>query len=389
MVDGYLLNAHGGTGTYNVVLLEDDCRTPATPLARIIDASGIGGSFDEVGVYWASGVVVAGTTMVYATCLDANGVERLGLWTSTDRITWTRQGAVMQGTGDEGEIGMTHVVHDPDDAAAPFKMWYSTKYVDGRSTEIRYATSLNGTSWARVGTCYVKQHTDENVAILVDYVCYDDVLGLWRMFMTGFESISPARSNGIEARSATPGGTFTRRGTIIEPQGVTRTVKTVPQPGARWVELDSLTGVAPGAMFVLGTVDGNYGQRVVVEEVNASQNTVRLNDSITVPVAGLQMRSVPLTRISPSFYYRDENGVGRGLFNGFGQFENGVCEYVFPVVETETGFAVDLRQNPPCRPFGPGNYRSYENVSPLRSGVKAGPITIPWPAPAPEAKTQI
>jgi hypothetical protein len=295
----------------------------------------------------------------------------------------------MQGQGDEGEIGMTHVAHDPADATAPFKMWYGTKYVDGRSTEVRYATSLNGTNWTRVGTCYAKQHADENIAIICDYVCYDDTLGLWRMFMSGVESLVPTRINAIEARCATPGGTYTRRGTIMEPQGVTRTLQSAPAAGARWVALDSQTGVDPGAMFVLGSVDGVRGQRVVVEQINSSQTTAKLNDSITVPGAGLEMRSVPLTRISPSFYYRDEAGVGRGLFTGFGQFDNGICEYVFPVIETETGFAVDLRQNPPCRPFGPGNYRSYENVSPLRSGCKAGPVVIPWPSPESEAKTQL
>lgn len=324
--------------------------------------------------------------MVYATGLDANSVERLGLWTSTDRLSWTRHGVVMQAQGDEGEIGMSHVVHDPDDATYPFKMWYATKYVDGRSTDIRYATSSNGTSWTRRGTCYVKQHTDENVAILLDCVCYDDALGLWRMFMTGIESLNPTRVNAVEARCATPGGAYTRRGTVMQPQGVTRILQSSPAPGARWVALDSLTGVEPGGMFVLGTTDGVRAQRVVVEEVNANQKTAKLGESIAVSGGGLQMRSVTLNRISPSFFYRDENGVGRGLFTSFGAFDNGLCEYIFPVVETESGFALDLRLNPPCRPYGPGNSRSFENVTPLRSGLKAGPIAIPWPSPIIEAK---
>lgn len=387
MIDGFLLNAMGDIPPYNIALLEGDCRTPASPIARIIDPSGVSGDFDEVAVYWPSGIVVDGLTMVYATGLDVSSVERLGLWTSSDRVIWTRHGVVMEGQGDEGEIGMSHVVHDPADGSAPFKMWYSTKYADGRATEIRYATSSEGYNWTRVGVCYAKQHADEAVAILVDYVCFDDAIGQWRMFMSGVESLSPVRINPVEARCGTAGGTFTRRVTLMEPAGVTRSLQSSPAAGARWIALDDLTDVAPGAVFVLGTVDGAKAQRAVVESINTSQKTAKLGDSITVPAPALQMRSLMLTRISPSFYYRDSAGVGRGLFTGFGAFDAGLCEYVFPVIETETGFEVDLRLSPPCRPFGPGNSRSFENVSPLRSGCKAGPIDIPWPLPELEAKS--
>lgn len=376
-IDGFLLNAMGETPPYSIALLQSDGRTPAAPSSRIIDPSGIGGEFDEVGVYWPSGIVVGGTTMVYATGLDGSSVERLGLWTSTDRATWTRHGVVMSASGDEGEIGMANVVHDPDDPGAPFKMWYSTKYVSGRSTEIRYATSTNGITWTRAGTCYVQQHADEAVAVLVDYVCFDQVIGEWRMFLSGVESVSPTVVNAVEARCATPGGTFVRRGTVMAPEGVVRTVQSVPELGRRWIALDSLTGVEPGRMFVLGTADGTLGQRTIVTAVNAGQKTALLGDSIRISSTGLELRSVARARISPSFFYRDSAGVGRGLFTGFGAFENGLCEFIFPVVETETGFDIDLQIDPPAKPFDTGNFRSFENISPLRSGVAAGPITIP------------
>jgi len=85
--------------------------------------------------------------MMYYDGRHPDGPVSIGLATSDDGISWTRHDVnpVLSDARDPAAL------YDPDEPAAPYKMWYCFK-ADGGKGEIRYATSTDGINWTKVGT---------------------------------------------------------------------------------------------------------------------------------------------------------------------------------------------------------------------------------------------
>jgi hypothetical protein len=199
----YVLNG-AGIGRVHSIYRVDDLGRPADH-ARIIGPSGEG--FDALHVYWPSAIRVGQAIYVYATGHDKAGNLGLGLWISNDGVMFHRFGQVLAAEDDEGQIGMSHVVHDPDDAVAPFKLWYGSRYLSppGRATEVRYATSTNGKNWIRAGTALTAAEADAPGGLQVDYVCKDD--DIWRL-LYGAAYDQPLKFRADEAVASTAGGAY-------------------------------------------------------------------------------------------------------------------------------------------------------------------------------------
>jgi tetratricopeptide (TPR) repeat protein len=86
------------------------------------------------------------TYMMYYDGRQPNDAVSVGLATSSDGTNWTRQGV----NPVVGNARDASVLYEPDDAAAPFKMWYLRKSGSGKS-EIRQATSTDGANWTDLG----------------------------------------------------------------------------------------------------------------------------------------------------------------------------------------------------------------------------------------------
>jgi hypothetical protein len=362
---GYVLNGAGPSGVYSIFRV-DDLGSP-TDNARIIDPSGSG--FDASHVYWPSAVKVGTDIYVYATGHDASGNLSLGLWISTNGVTFSRFGQVLAPAGDEGQIGMSHVAHDPDDKAAPFKVWYTTRYTTppGRGTEVRYATSTDGKSWTRVGTVLTAAESGATDGVSTDYVCKDG--DTWRLlYGAGYDS--PLKFRADEATSTTPGGAFTRTGTIFSPGGIDVAVTTTLTAGTRYIPVASVSGIAAGDVLVISDGTQSKVQRIEVEKVNTTYSAVISTEPVYAVAASQRLRSVYLNKMSPSFVYRDANNDLVGHFTGWGQWPGTLSEYTFAVKRSGQTFVNEGKQL--FRPFGPGNFYSFENPSPIRTGVDCG-----------------
>jgi len=115
------------------------------------------GAWDD-GDIQMGGVVQVGDhfLMVYsARRADApgHGANCLGMAMSPDGVNWFRYaGNPVLGPDCRGPC----LLHDPADAAAPYKLWYGHWQEDGGATEIRCATSTDGVHWTHAGTAIAR-----------------------------------------------------------------------------------------------------------------------------------------------------------------------------------------------------------------------------------------
>ena len=112
-----------------------------------------------------------------------DGAQSIGYAESADGINWTVKGPdgsqgttaqpVLSPAGgaqfDSYGVGSPSVVHDLQDAAAPWKLWYEAgnAAVDVQNT-IGYATSMNGISWSRSSFPVLNPSSDSHVPLPFD-----------------------------------------------------------------------------------------------------------------------------------------------------------------------------------------------------------------------------
>ncbi len=112
-----------------------------------------------------------------------DGAQSIGFAESADGINWTvkgpggSQGATAQPvfsaaggtTFDSYGVGSPSVVNDPDDAHAPWKLWYEAgnSPVDVQNT-IGYATSIDGINWSRSSLPVLSPSSDARVPLPFD-----------------------------------------------------------------------------------------------------------------------------------------------------------------------------------------------------------------------------
>lgn len=352
----FVLNGQGANGFYQIYRVTKDGGFTAPTL--VVSPSGSG--FDSSNVYWPSAVQVGGTTYLYASGSDASGNLSLGLWISNGGA-FQRVGQVLTAEGDEGRIGSTHVVYDPFDHVAPFKMWFGTNYGQ-RATAIKYATSQDGVNWTRRSVVLQASEAYETGGFQLDYVCRD--LATWRLFYSA--TSDPAnRFVAVEAISAGPGLLFMKRGVVFEPGGTKHLVLSTVRPGSRYAMVDSTFGMIPGGVYVL--TNGVVSERVVVETVmNGSE--VSLEDAMVSAGENFELRSAHYRKTGISAFYRDDYGAGRVLFTGWGAAPlNALHEYVFEGKEVGGQFVIDPTAPNRFKPTGPGSLYSFENPSPIKS----------------------
>lgn len=355
----YVLNGQGANGYYQVYRVTDD--GALTNPTVIVSPSGSG--FDATNIYWPSAVNVGGAIYVYATGQDASGNQSIGLWTSANGINFTRVGQVLAPIVGETQIGAAHVIYDPSDSAAPFKMWFGTNTnAYGRPSEIKYATSANGVNWTRQATVLTASQSYETQGFQLDYVCRDS--GAWRMFYSA--TSDPANSfQAVEANSPTPGGAFIKRGVVFAPGGSTHTVLSTVVPGNRYLRLNSTAGLQAGGVYVLS--NGLVSERVVIERV-IDGDEASIEDAMVSSGSGFQLRSTDYRKVGISVFYRDA-GLGRFLATGWGAFATSpLHEYVIEGSESGGTFVRDYSAPNRFRPPGPGSLYSFENPSPITTG---------------------
>jgi len=112
---------------------------------------GTSGQWDDYHV-WVPWVIKQHGSLyqMWYTGFDATNY-RIGYATSTNGTSWTKQGMVLD-LGTSGQWDDTHVAFaglHSDKTLSSYKIWYSGS--DGSNWRIGYATSVNGTSWTRQG----------------------------------------------------------------------------------------------------------------------------------------------------------------------------------------------------------------------------------------------
>ena len=151
--DGLLAGFHVDDG---IVLVAGDLDAGLS-LAATVDGPalvrGTAGEFDDEGVRSPSLVLDGpdGDQRMYYEGLDGDA-RRIGLATSSDGVTWERQGLVLDrgaaGAWDDAWVGMPTVVYD----GAGWHLWYVGS--DGTRLRVGYASSTDGLTWQR--------HTDDD-----------------------------------------------------------------------------------------------------------------------------------------------------------------------------------------------------------------------------------
>ena len=93
-------------------------------------------------------VLVNGTLYMYYTEAPTGEEDEIHLATSTDGLTWIKQGVVLDvgppGSWEPDRVGRPSVLHE----AGQFRMWYDGQ-IYGVARHVGYATSADGFAWAR------------------------------------------------------------------------------------------------------------------------------------------------------------------------------------------------------------------------------------------------
>lgn len=354
----YVLNGQGANGVYSVYRVDDEGGYTNPTLILPGGGAGLGAA----NVYWPSAISVSGVLHVYATALAASGAMTLGLWRSTDGVTFAPVGHVVTPLAGEGHIGSAHVVADPADVAAPFKMWFGTETLAlGRPAVIKYATSPDAIVWTRQAMALVASEPYEAQGFQLDYVCRDGAT--WRMFYSATDDAANV-FRAVEATAANPAGPFVKRGVVFAPGGTSHAVQSTVTPGSRYLRLDSTAGLLVGGVYALA--NGAVSERVVIERVLNGQDA-SIRDAMVSAGSGFTLRSAHYRKVGISALQR-VGGEARVLFTGWGALTSGLQEYVFEGRETGGAFVRDLAAPPRFKPTGPGSLYSFENPSPVTTG---------------------
>jgi hypothetical protein len=150
--------------------------------------TGLAPSFGSVRVADPTVVLVSGQYRMWFEAVDvttgtSDGPASIGYAESADGITWSVKDAAgatgssaapvfnpAGGTGfDAFTVGSPSVVHDPGDAAAPWKLWYEAgdRAGDVQNT-IGYATSADGLTWIRATLPVLNPSSDARVPLPFD-----------------------------------------------------------------------------------------------------------------------------------------------------------------------------------------------------------------------------
>lgn len=354
----YVLNCYGTNGAYQICQV-DDSGDP-TDATVIISPSG---SVSDI--YWPTALRVGSDVYYYASERSGSS-QSLALWIKSNGVL-KRYGTVLAAQGNEVEIGMVHVNYDPDDAAAPFKFWYGAG-ASGVAARVDYAISVDGKKLTRIGTALT--HSESGAAgVAPDYVC-KDADGTWVLFYSagaaGWDKFTADK-----ATSSSPGGPFTRVGTILRYNMVSKSVSGTIVAGTRILDLTDPSDILPGTVWVLSNNMQRSTQRIRIKK--SLTNSIVLDDPVYVEGTGYSLRPVNYRKVGLSYFWRDSLGVGHGVATGWGSFP-GKAEYSFPVIEKDGVFVPDTNASDLFRPPIAAALWSYENPVPIRGGGGGGCI---------------
>lgn len=357
--DVFYTNNKGPGNPYSIGRFVDGTPSPMVP---VIQKSGVG--FDSHHIAWPSAVRVGSEIWVFAAGNNNVKWGAMGLWKSPDGVTFTRIGAVLTADATEIEIRMPHVIYDPTDVAAPFKAWYGTVInAQGLSTEIRYATSVDGQTWTRHGAVVTAAAPFDAAGLAPDYVCKDST-ETWHLFYTAFPTLTNA--NATEATASAPNGPYTKS-TIFPADGISVSVTNTPTPGSAVLVVSSTAGLRVNGTYVLS--GGTQAKSQAVTIASISGNWVLLEGPLHITLTGPStLYSIAKRKVSPSYVYED-GGEWFGLFTGFGPIDGILSEYVFRVKKTASGWVFD--DSSAEMPFPPllwPHLYSTENAEPVRTG---------------------
>jgi hypothetical protein len=178
----------------------------------------------------------SGTYYMYYSGKTAGGLSNIGLATSLDGITWTRQNGgnpILTPTAPDISVSQAAVLHE----GSNWYMYYSHATATAQLPDIKLATSSDGISWTQPGTVAWAKGADGD---------YDQDIKEWQQIQKiggKYVLITSCAKNSVwtlvMASSDTPEGPFTKLATpILSGTGV----------DADW---DS-DHVATGAMFWIG-----------------------------------------------------------------------------------------------------------------------------------------
>lgn len=362
----WYLNTNGIAKKYTISRFVGGNPDPVSP---VIWPSGSG--FDSTHIAWPTAVDINGGVWVYATGYDGGKWGAVGLWKSLDGKNFTRHGPVLTaGVGEPYGIGMSHILYDPEDTSAPFKMWFSIRSARGPATAIGYATSADGESFTRRGTAMPASESTESTGITVDNVC-QMANGDWALFYTAFPNINQASAR--IATASSPAGPFSGKQTIFDPDGTVVSILTGALRRSTVLSVASPSEVNVGQSFVI--IDGPQEEVEVVTVEWIEGDIIRLTAPLSYNQSGRTMASLQRNKISPSWAAENPDGTWRGIFTSFGHSPSIMSEYTFPVkADSLNGpWVLDLDAvSPAHEPWAPQMWYSTENPSLLRGGVSCG-----------------
>jgi predicted GH43/DUF377 family glycosyl hydrolase len=139
------------SGTWTIYYADSTDGVTWSNQQQVLAPSGTSGAYDEVRVAGPSVINVSGTYMMWFSARDANAKWTVGHATSSDGLSWSKVGKVLDVGGpaswDSAMVREPSVIKD----GSTYKMWYAGTAL-WPVFKIGYATSLDGMTWTKHGS---------------------------------------------------------------------------------------------------------------------------------------------------------------------------------------------------------------------------------------------
>jgi len=187
---------------------------------QVLGPSGTDGAYDEMRVAGPSVINDSGTYKMWFSARDVNAAWTVGYATSSDGISWTKVGKVMD-VGAHGEWD-SQIVREPSviKDGTTYKMWYAGS-ASWPVFKIGYATSTDGTTWTKHVSNPIFTGTTsswDEFQVYAPSVVLDG--GVYHLFFSGTDnSMSQKWSTGFAASGDGITWTEGSRNPILIPDG--------------------------------------------------------------------------------------------------------------------------------------------------------------------------
>jgi hypothetical protein len=320
-------------------------------------------------VAWPIAIRVGTEVRVYASIYDG-GWNKLRLWTSTDGLSFTDRGTVFAADGDEPfGIGPAHIMYD----ASTYVMYYAVRSASGPSPDIAIATSTDGLTWARQGVAISASLPEEAGGLSMSYACRM-ADGNYALFYHGYNS-DLSKAVALVATSSNPIGSFGNRTIIKSWDGFSTTITGTAGEGTGNVASSGGTvGAAGEDVAVSATVP--IGIPLLINDASRETIVVKRQDGDRVwfdrPLlsahSAAPIVSMARNKVDISHARQLPDGTWRGIFSLYNPVGAIAAEYTTEAsAPALTGpwqwSGTGLR----FQPWLPGVKYSLENPTPLAS----------------------